>query len=98
MLNANSASVSFLTLTSIRLLTTHPAVKPDATQEEVNTVVNDSSGGGDQVFAQAVSTNETPLFEIPIRSSRHSYRTPLDMQNHDLLIVKFKTDMQIFSA
>ncbi|KAI0797683.1 t-SNARE [Abortiporus biennis] len=30
-------------------------VKPDATPEEVNAVVNDTSGGGDQIFAQALS-------------------------------------------
>jgi len=30
-------------------------VKPDATPEEVNAVVNDSSGGGDQIFAQALT-------------------------------------------
>lgn len=30
------------------------SVKPNATPDEVNAVVNDMSGGGDQVFAQAV--------------------------------------------
>ncbi|KAF7793042.1 hypothetical protein EIP86_004147 [Pleurotus ostreatoroseus] len=47
-------------------------VKPDATQEEVNTVVNDSSGGGDQVFAQALS-NTTRYAE-----SRLAYREVQD--------------------
>jgi len=32
-------------------------VKPNATNEEVSAVVNDMSGGGDQVFAQALSTS-----------------------------------------
>jgi len=32
-------------------------VKPDATQEEVNSVVNDSSGGSDQIFAQALTSS-----------------------------------------
>lgn len=29
-------------------------VKPDATPEEVDEVVNNAHGGGDQIFAQAV--------------------------------------------
>lgn len=32
-------------------------VKPDATQEEINMVVNDTSGGGDQIFAQALTSS-----------------------------------------
>ncbi|KAJ3551993.1 hypothetical protein NM688_g4389 [Phlebia brevispora] len=32
-------------------------VKPDATPDEVNAVVNDTSGGGDQIFAQALSAS-----------------------------------------
>ncbi|KAH9951870.1 t-SNARE [Amylocystis lapponica] len=32
-------------------------VKPDATQEEVSAVVNDTQGGGDQIFAQALSAS-----------------------------------------
>ncbi|EKM55383.1 uncharacterized protein PHACADRAFT_255972 [Phanerochaete carnosa HHB-10118-sp] len=32
-------------------------VKPDATQDEINTVVNDTSGGGDQIFAQALTSS-----------------------------------------
>ncbi|KIP09497.1 hypothetical protein PHLGIDRAFT_22874 [Phlebiopsis gigantea 11061_1 CR5-6] len=32
-------------------------VKPDATQDEVNAVVNDVSGGGDQIFAQALTSS-----------------------------------------
>ncbi|PSS06878.1 hypothetical protein PHLCEN_2v3506 [Hermanssonia centrifuga] len=32
-------------------------VKPDATPEEVNAVVNDTQGGGDQIFAQALSAS-----------------------------------------
>ena len=32
-------------------------MKPEATQDEVNAVVNDTSGGGDQIFAQAVRTS-----------------------------------------
>jgi syntaxin 1B/2/3 len=30
------------------------AVKPNATAEEISSVVNDTSGSGDQIFAQAV--------------------------------------------
>lgn len=32
-------------------------VKPDATPEEVNAVVNDTEGNGDQIFAQALTTS-----------------------------------------
>ncbi|GJE87191.1 t-SNARE [Phanerochaete sordida] len=32
-------------------------VKPDATQDEINVVVNDTSGGGDQIFAQALTSS-----------------------------------------
>ncbi|CAL1704878.1 unnamed protein product [Somion occarium] len=32
-------------------------VKPDATPEEVNAAVNDTTGGGDQIFAQALTTS-----------------------------------------
>ncbi|KAI0928582.1 hypothetical protein AcW1_005786 [Taiwanofungus camphoratus] len=32
-------------------------VKPDATSEEVDAVVNDTQGGGDQIFAQALSVS-----------------------------------------
>lgn len=32
-------------------------VKPNATADEVNAVVNDSQGGGDQIFAQALSAS-----------------------------------------
>lgn len=32
-------------------------VKPDATQEEVNAVVDDVGGGGDQIFSQALSSS-----------------------------------------
>lgn len=40
------------------------AVKPDATPEEINAVVNDVQGGGDQIFAQAVS----PSISITVMS------------------------------
>lgn len=30
-------------------------MKPEATQQEVDAVVDDIGGGGDQIFAQAVS-------------------------------------------
>jgi len=32
-------------------------VKPDATPEEINAVVNDTQGGGDQIFAQALTAS-----------------------------------------
>jgi len=47
-------------------------VKPDATPEEVSAVVNDSSGGGDQIFAQAL-TSSTRYGE-----SRAAYREVQD--------------------
>jgi syntaxin 1B/2/3 len=34
-----------------------PTVKPDATAEEVSAVVNDTSGQGSQIFAQALSSS-----------------------------------------
>ena len=40
-------------------------VKPDATPEEINAVVNDVQGGGDQIFAQAVS----PRVSITVMST-----------------------------
>ncbi|EMD38424.1 hypothetical protein CERSUDRAFT_82674 [Gelatoporia subvermispora B] len=43
-------------------------VKPDATPEEVNAVVNDTEGGGDQVFAQALSVSSR------YREGRAAYR------------------------
>ncbi|THH32104.1 hypothetical protein EUX98_g2082 [Antrodiella citrinella] len=47
-------------------------VKPDATPEEVNAVVNDVQGGGDQIFAQAL-TSSTRYGE-----SRAAYREVQD--------------------
>ncbi|KAK7693620.1 hypothetical protein QCA50_003189 [Cerrena zonata] len=47
-------------------------VKPDATAEEINAVVNDTSGGGDQIFAQAL-TSSTRYGE-----SRAAYREVQD--------------------
>ncbi|KAH8106711.1 t-SNARE [Cristinia sonorae] len=47
-------------------------VKPDATPEEVSAVVNDVSGGGDQIFAQAL-TSSTRYGE-----SRAAYREVQD--------------------
>lgn len=39
------------------------AVKPEATPDEVNAVVNDTSGGGDQIFAQAVCGKHLLLWD-----------------------------------
>lgn len=47
-------------------------VKPNATQEEVNAVVNDTSGSGDQVFAQALSNSSA------YGESRAAYREVQD--------------------
>lgn len=47
-------------------------VKPDATPEEISAVVNNSSGGGDQIFAQAL-TSSTRYGE-----SRAAYREVQD--------------------
>ncbi|OCH95020.1 t-SNARE, partial [Obba rivulosa] len=43
-------------------------VKPDATPEEVRAVVDDTSGGGDQIFAQALSVSDR------YREGRAAYR------------------------
>ena len=38
---------------------TSGSVKPDATPEEIDEVVNNAHGGGDQIFAQAVRTDSS---------------------------------------
>ncbi|KAI0818548.1 t-SNARE [Irpex lacteus] len=47
-------------------------VKPTATQEEINAVVNDTSGSGDQIFAQALSNSSA------YGESRAAYREVQD--------------------
>jgi syntaxin 1B/2/3 len=52
----------------------HFSVKPDATRDEVTTVVNDDEGGGNQIFAQAVNRKpslSTMTLTFMSGSSRH---------------------------
>ncbi|KAI0724092.1 t-SNARE [Fomitopsis betulina] len=56
-------------------------VKPDATPEEVDEVVNNAHGGGDQIFAQAL-TNTTRYGE-----SRQAYREVQD-RHQDILRIE----------
>lgn len=46
-------------MTSVKLTFRYPAVKPDATPEEVKAVIDDDQGG--QVFSQAVRTHGTSI-------------------------------------
>lgn len=68
-------------------------MKPDATPEEVDAVVNDTQAGS-QIFAQAVSFSYIPFDYLsqrlnPFYSSLHL----LAMENQELLTAKCKIDM-----
>jgi len=67
-------------------------VKPDATPEEVNTVVNDTQGAGDQVFAQALSSS------THYGESRAAYREVQDRHQDIRRIEQTLTELaQMFS-
>ena len=44
----------FLSIMQLMCANAFWSVKPDATPEEIDEVVNNAHGGGDQIFAQAV--------------------------------------------
>lgn len=74
-----------------------PLVKPDATQDEVNAVVNDVSGGGDQIFAQAVRYIGS-LGELDCLNPCCSSLPRRVMANPELPIEKCRSVTQTFSV